>query len=95
MLQTYDWLFLHLPRDKEKQMMVLENIESRRYTEIKVKDFILKFDFENAYIYCDCIEDYEFKHKVVPGKVPFELAKEFLATQDWNLIDKTKLEILQ
>ena len=25
--------------------MVLENMESRKYTEIKIRDFVLKFDF--------------------------------------------------
>lgn len=94
MIQTWDWLFLHLPRDEEKQRMVLENMESRKFTEIKVRDFVLKFDFENANIYCDCLETYEFKHKVVPGKVPFVLVKEFLVTKDLDLIDETKLELL-
>lgn len=94
MIRTWDWLFLHLPRDEEKQRMVLENMESRKYTEIKVKDFVLKFDFEHAYIFCDCLETYEFKHKVIPGKVPFELVKEFLVTKGWDLVDETKLELL-
>lgn len=94
MIQTWDWLFLHLPRDEEKQRMVLENMESRKYTEIKIRDFVLKFDFENANIYCDCLAPYEFKHKVVPGKVPFALVKEFLGTKDLDSIDETKLELL-
>ena len=94
MIQTWDWLFLHLPRDEEKQRMVLENIESPKFAEINVIDFILKFDFEQKYIYCDCLENYEFKHKVVPGKVPFELVKEFLVTRDWMLIDESELELL-
>lgn len=94
MIQTWDWLFLHLPRDEEKQIMVLENMENRKYPEIIVRDFVLKFDFEDAYIYCDCLGNYEFKHKVVPGRVPFELVKVFLVTQDWNSIDETELEIL-
>lgn len=74
--------------------MVLENIENRKNTEIKVKEFVLKFDFENAYIFCDCLETYEFKHKVIPGKVPFGLVKEFLVTKDWKLIDESKMELL-
>ena len=94
MIQTWDWLFLYLPRDEGKQRIVLENMESRKYTEIKVRDFVLKFDFENAYIYCDCIENYEFKHKVISGKVSFEFVKEFLITKDLELIDETKLDLL-
>lgn len=94
MIQTWDWLFLHLPRDEEKQRMVLENMESRQHTEIKIRDFVLKFDFENSNIYCDCLATYEFKHKVVPGKVPFALVKEFLVTKEWDSIDETKLELL-
>ena len=94
MIQTWDWLFLHLPRDEEKQRMVLENMENRKYTEIKIRDFVLKFDFENANIYCDCLATYEFKDKVVPGKVPFTIVKEFLVTKDWDSIDETKLELL-
>lgn len=43
MIQTWDWLFLYLPRDEEKQRMVLENMESRKYTEIKVRDFVKEF----------------------------------------------------
>lgn len=94
MIQTWDWLFLHLPRDEEKAKMVLENMESSKFTVINVKNYILKFDFEEAYIYCDCLENYEFKHKVIPGKVPFTLVKEFLVTKDWDTIDETKLELL-
>lgn len=94
MIQTWDWLFLHLPRDEEKQIMVLENMESQKYTEIKVKDFILKFDFENAYIYCDCTENYDFKHKVIPGRVSFEFVKKFLAKKSGDNIDETQLELL-
>ena len=47
MIQTWDWLFLHLPRDEEKQRVVLENMDSRKYTEVRVKDFILKFNLED------------------------------------------------
>lgn len=95
MIQTWDWLFLYLPRDEEKQKMVLENMESQKYKEIKIRDFILKFYFENRNICCDCVETYRFKHKVVPGKISFAIMKEFLLTKDWSLIDGTKLELLR
>ena len=94
MIQTWDWLFLHLPRDVEKQEMVIDNIRRTLHTEIVVKDFVLKFDFEEKYIYCDCLDSYEFRHKVIPGKVPFEVVNDFLLTRDWDLIDESKLELL-
>lgn len=94
MIRTWDWLFLHLPRDEEKQRMILENIENQNFAEINIKDFVLKFDFEQKYIYCDCLENYEFRNKVILGEVPFELVKEFLVTKEWNLIDESKLELL-
>lgn len=93
MIQTWDWLFLHLPRDKKKQNVVLENMEKQKFKQIQIKDFILKFDFNQKYIYCDCVENYEFKHKIVPGKVSFEFVKEFLVTKDWNLVDESNLEL--
>lgn len=62
---------MYLPKDEEKQKMVLENMENQKYIEIKIKAFVLKFDFENRNIYCDCEKTYKFKHKVIPGKVSF------------------------
>lgn len=43
MIQTWDWLFLHLPGDKKKQKVVLENMEKQKFKQIQIKDFILKF----------------------------------------------------
>ena len=82
MIQTWNWLFLYLPKDEEKQKMVLENIESQKYTEIKIKEFVLIFDFENSNIYCNCEKTYGYKHKVIPGKVSFAFVKEFLLTKE-------------
>ena len=82
MIQTWDCLSLHLPKDEEKQKMMFKNMEIQKYTEIKIKKFVFIFDFENRNIYCECEKTYEFKYKVIPGKVLFAFVKEFLLRKD-------------
>lgn len=94
MLKTWDWLFLHLPKDEESKRKVIENFHEQKYQEITVENFILTFDFVEEQIYCDCVPDYLFKCKVIPGKVSFEVVKEFLLTGSWDNLDETKLELL-
>lgn len=94
MIHTWDWLFGVLPRDEEVRNKVLENMRSREYSMLQIRDFILRFDFETDWIYCDCVEVYAFKHKVVPGKVSFEYVIKFLTTQDKEMPDEEHMQLL-
>ncbi len=94
MIHTWDWLFGILPRDEDARNKVLDNIKTMEYTRIQIRDFVLQFDFETGWIYCDCVEEYTFKHKVIPGKVSFEYVVKFLSTQEVGAPDEECMHLL-